>query len=487
MKMKVATNCFQNLIASSLLLLSPAVALHAADKSAFPSKPNIIYIMDDELGYYESSGMGNAHFQTPNLDRLAKEGVRFTQALAGSSLCAPTRACFLTGKHSGHTSVRSNGGGTPLRADEETIASVLKRAGYATGGFGKWGVGGRGSTGVPEKHGFDVFFGYYDQVHAHSYYTPYLIRNSEEVPLAENEGGEKGKTYSHYAIVDEAMKFIRANKAKPFFCYLPVTPPHGLFSIPDTDPAWQLYKDKDWPESAKRYAAMVSMVDRQVGELVALLKELGVDDKTLLFFSGDNGAMDYFKDKDHPRGYHGGNVNPKTGVAFRGQKGNLYEGGLRIPMFARWPGKIQPGRVSDLPFYFPDILPTAAEVAGVPPPKDIDGISILPELLGANVAGHPQAQHEYLYWELGGQTAVRMGNWKAVRPKANQPWELYDLSKDIAEEHNVAAANPEVMAKLAGFAEKAHVPVREGTYADHTLEAKDKQAKFGSTKPEKKK
>lgn len=218
----------------------------------------------------------------PNIDRLAAEGLRFTQGLAGSSLCAPTRCCLMTGKHSGHTSVRSNGGGTPMRAGEETIASVLKQAGYATGGFGKWGCGGRGSTGVPEQHGFDVFVGYYDQVHAHSYYPAYLIRNSEELPLPGNHGGRSGQTYSHYVIMAEAMKFIRANKDRPFYCYLPVTPPHGWFDIPDTDPAWARFKDKDWPEDAKRYAAMVNMVDRQVGELLALLKELGLDDQTLV-------------------------------------------------------------------------------------------------------------------------------------------------------------------------------------------------------------
>ena len=215
-------------------------------------------------------------------------------------MCAPTRCCLLTGKHSGHTSVRSNGGGTPLRAGEETIASILKARGYATGGFGKWGCGGRDSTGVPEKHGFDVFFGYYDQVHAHTYYPPYLIRNSEEVKLEGNNGGTAGKTYSHYVIHEEAMKFIRENAKEPFFAYLPYTPPHGNFDIPDSDPAWALYKDKPWPEDARRYAAMVTMVDRQMGEVLALLKELGIEKNTLIFFSGDNGGADYFKSKEYP-------------------------------------------------------------------------------------------------------------------------------------------------------------------------------------------
>ena len=232
-----------------------------------PRQPNIIYIMADELGYYELSCMGNPNIKTPSIDRMAKEGMRFTQALAGSSVCAPTRCCLMTGKHSGHTSVRTNGGGTPLRAGELTIASILKKAGYATGGFGKWGCGGRGSTGVPEKHGFDTFVGYYDQVHAHSYYPKYIVQNSKELALPGNRGGSDGTNYSHYVIMNKAKEFIRGNKDKPFFCYLPITPPHGIFDIPDADPAWKLYKDKPWPHDARRYAAMVSMVDRQVGEI----------------------------------------------------------------------------------------------------------------------------------------------------------------------------------------------------------------------------
>ena len=203
-------------------------------------KPNIVYIMCDELGYYEPSFMGSKTIKTPNIDKLAAEGVWFTQALAGSSVCAPTRCVLMTGKHSGHTSVRVNGGGTPLRANEKTIANMLKEAGYATGGFGKWGCGGRGSTGVPEKHGLDVFLGYYDQEHAHSYYPPYIIRNSEEGLLKGNVGGSTGTNYSHYVIHDEAIEFIRANKDRPFFCYMPITTPHGIFDIPDEDPAWAI-------------------------------------------------------------------------------------------------------------------------------------------------------------------------------------------------------------------------------------------------------
>ena len=445
-------------------------------------KPNIVYVMSDELGYYELSCMGHPHMKTPNVDRMAAEGVRFTQALAGSSVCAPTRCCLMTGKHSGHTSVRVNGGGTPLREGEETVASVLKRAGYATGGFGKWGCGGRGSTGVPEKHGFDVFVGYYDQVHAHSYYPAYIVRNSEELPLPGNKGGRSGQTYSHYAIVDEAKKFIRANKDRPFFCYLPVTPPHGMFDIPENDPAWALCKDKPWPTEARGYAAMVNMVDRQVGEVLALLKELGLERDTIVFFCGDNGGMDYFRSNEHPRGFHGPNVNPRSRKAFRGQKGNLYEGGLRIPMIVRWPGRIEPGRVSDHLWYFPDVLPTLAELAGAQAPKDTDGISIVPELLGEAAAGRKQKQHEYLYWEIGRQTAVRMGHWKAIQPRTNGAWELYDLSKDIEEKDNLAAKHPDVLARMKDYAKQAHEPAREGVFHDRANHEKDRRAKWGDTR-----
>lgn len=458
-------------------LQMPASETLAAETAA---PPNVVYIMADELGYFELSCLGNPNIQTPRIDRMTRQGIRFTQALAGSSVCAPTRCCLMSGKHSGHTSVRSNGGGTPMRAGEATVASILKDAGYATGGFGKWGCGGRGSTGVPEKHGFDVFLGYYDQVHAHSYYPPYIVRNSEEVPLKNNRGGSDGETYSHYVIVDEAMSFIRKNKEKPFFCYMPITPPHGIFDIPDSDPAWAIYKDKDWPEQAKRYAAMVTMVDRQVGEVLDLLKDLSLDENTIVFFCGDNGGNDYFRDKEHPRGFHGANVNPATGVEFRGTKGTLYEGGLRIPMTVRWPGKIEPGQVSDLLWYFPDVLPTVAELTGATAPQDVDGMSILPELLGAKAAGRKQPAHEYLYWEIGGQTAIRQGTWKAIQPGANRDWELYDLSNDLSEKTSVAGEHPDTLASLKRLAADAHEPVEEGVFFDREIHERDRRAKFGN-------
>jgi arylsulfatase A len=357
---------------------------------------------------------------------------------------------------------------------------VLKKAGYATGGFGKWGVGGRGTTGVPEKHGFDIFFGYYDQVHAHTYFPAYLIRNSEEVPLKGNTGAlYEGETFSHYLIFDQAIKFIRENKDRPFFCYCPWTPPHGLWGLPEDEPSWQKYKDEQWDagynikkDEAQRYAAMVNMVDRQIGQIVDLLKELKLDDNTIVMVAGDNGGNFYFKNKTHPYGFFGPNVDPRTGKIFRGRKGLLYEGGLRIPFIARWPGKVKAGTVSNYLGYFPDVMPTLAELAGADCPKDIDGISIVPTLLGEKAAGHAQKNHKYLYWEFNGQTAVRCGDWKAYKPRKGQ-WQLYDLSKDIEEKNDIAVQNPEKVNELAAYAKEAHQPHVPGEVLDMELCMKD--------------
>lgn len=442
-------------------------------------RPNFIYIMADELGYYEPGFMGGSKIKTPHLDQMAREGMRFSQLLAGSSVCAPTRCTLMTGKHSGHASVRKNGGGTPLREDEVTIANLLKKEGYATGGFGKWGCGGRDSTGVPEKHGFDVFYGYYDQVHAHTYYPPYLIRNSKEVPFPSNRGMSNGEEYSQYSIHQAAKEFIKSNASQPFFAYLPYTPPHGLFDIPDSDPAWAIYKDKSWPEQAKKYAAMVTMLDRQVGEILDLLSELKIDEQTLVIFSGDNGGADYFSSKDLPRGFHGANVHPTTGVEFRGKKGNLYEGGLRIPFVARWPGKILPGGISDHLGYFPDVFPTFAELASIEIPEDIDGISFAPTLLGEKWAGHAQSTHAFLYWEIGDWIAIRKDNWRAVKSPRNANWELYDLSVDPSESKDLSDQNPDKLSLLVQLAKQAHKPAEEGSFQSNLLHERDRRAKFG--------
>lgn len=443
-------------------------------------RPNIVFFIIDELGYYELSSMGHPEMKTPTFDRMAAEGVRFTQFLAGNSVCAPTRTCLMTGKHSGHTSMRTNRGWEPIRAGELTVASLLKEAGYACGGFGKWGCGARGTSGVPETHGFDVFFGYYDQVHAHTFFPTYLVRNSQEVPLPGNTGNAReGQTFSQYRIFDEAKRFLLQNKDRPFFLYCPWTPPHGMWGIPADDPSWQLYKDKPYPsEDAKIYAAMVNLVDRQAGEILALLKQLGLEENTIVFLAGDNGGHLYFADDAHPAGFFGPNLDPKTGRRFGGGKGNLYEGGLRIPFVVRWPGKIQPGRVSDFLGYFPDFLPTAAELAGVACPADVDGLSIVPELLGAKQRAHP-----YLYWEYSGQTAVRWGDWKAVKPRAKAPWELYDLKSDVEEQRDLAGQQPAVLEKMAGFAEAAHEPIQEGEVYDQATVDRDRTIPLGRPYP----
>ena len=449
-------------------------------------KPNIVYIMSDELAYFELSHMGNKYIKTPNIDQFAAEGIRFTSALAGAPVCAPLRCNLMTGKHAGHASIRANDGGTPLRENETTIASMLKQIGYETGGFGKWGCGGRDSTGVPEKHGFDLFYGYYDQVHAHSFYPSYLIQNSVEVELKGNKGGRSGQTYSHYKIMEAGLNFIRKKKDKPFFCYFPITPPHGMYDIPKDDPAWKLYENEKWikdpsiSQDIKNYAAMVSMVDYNVGQVIDLLRELKLEKDTIVFFTGDNGGQDRFRSQKKPRGFFGPNVNPKTGEEFRGGKGNLFEGGLRIPYLVRWPGKIKSGQVNDLIFYQPDVLPTLADLTGAKKPKDIDGISFLPTLLNKGL----QQKHEMLYWEFRSQIAVRHNNWKAIQTKPNRAWELYDLSKDISETTNVAEKNPDLLAKMKSFAKASHEPVITGKYLDskRSKHERDRRAKWGKAK-----
>lgn len=481
---QLATGCVFLCLLASMPCASTVCSAEQTSKAEQP--PNIVYIMSDELAYYELSHMGNKRLHTPNIDRMASEGIRFTQALAAAPVCGPLRACMMTGKHMGHCSVRDNPGGTPLRADEPTIASMLKKRGYATGGFGKWGAGGRGSTGVPEDHGFDEFFGYYDQVHAHSFYPPYLIHNSKEVPLPGNDGGRSGDTYSNYEIMKRGLDFIRDNKDRPFFCYFPITPPHGMYDIPADDPAFEAYKHDEWfndpqiGQDIKNYAAMVTMVDNDLQTILDLLRELQLEDNTIVFFTGDNGGQDRFRSNEYPRGYFGPNLNPRTGVEFRGGKGNLYEGGLRIPYLVRWPGKIEPNTVSDLLFSQVDVFPTLAELADAKAPDDLDGISILTELVGESVTGHKQDQHEFLYWEYGNQTAVRMGQWKAIRVRKDGDWALYDLANDVSETKDLASQKPELLHKMIAHADASHEPWQAGKFFTKELQERDRAAKFGS-------
>lgn len=470
------------------ILFSVFVDVLAAENNV---KPNIVYIMLDEWGYYEMSGLGHPRIETPVIDRVMNEGMRFTQLLAGGCVCAPTRATLMLGRHTGHTSVRKNDGASPIREEEITVAEILKKAGYVTGGFGKWGIGDRGTSGVPEKHGFDEFFGYYHQVHAHSYYPNYLLKNSEKIPLPGNTGhAYKGETFSQYLIHDEAIKFIRDHAGKePFFAYLPYTPPHAYYGLPLDDPAYLKFKEKDWtdapqhhkdpklgpPDQAKRYAAFVAMMDRQIGEIIKTLEEKGVADNTIIFISGDNGGNTApFISEKYPDGFFAPNRDPNTGRTFRGGKGDFYEGGVRVPYIVRWPGKIKAGSTSDFIGYFPDVLPTLAELVGVETPVSSDGISFLPTLLG-----YPdqQKQHEYLYWEMDDQRAVRSGNWKAVKPTGSAKFELYDLETDPSEEHDVSVQFPIRLTQLEALAKQANIPLEKGTVYDESLGFKGHAAK----------
>lgn len=413
------------------------------------SSPNIIFILCDDIGYGDLGCYGQKVIPTPRLDQLASESMRFTQCYTGSSICAPSRSVLMTGLHSGHTRVRDNFGivggvgdqkRVPLEAEDFTVAEMLKGVGYATGITGKWGLGEPDTTGIPTRKGFDEWFGYLNQRNAHTYYPPYLWHNEEKVVLEGNRDGRQGD-YSHDMIFDFACDFIRQNSDGPFFLYLPWTLPHGRYEIPDVS-AWD---DKPWTDDEKVYAAMITKIDTQVGQIVDLLRELAIADQTLLFFGSDHGAARRWATFD-------------SCGALRGQKGTMYEGGLRTPMIAHWPGRIPAGAVSDAVWYYADFLPTVAEVVGVDAPDDVDGVSILPVLLGES----RDVGERFLYWErFGGgfKQAVRWKNWKAVRnssPKLlDEPLELYDLDNDIGEENDVANAHPDVIAEIEHFMKDA--------------------------------
>lgn len=410
----------------------------AAESSA--AKPNIIFIMADDMGYADLGCYGQKHIQTPNIDRLAEEGMRFTDCYAGSTVCAPCRSVLMTGQHTGHTRVRGNSGKVggvgpqkrvPLKPEDVTVAEVLKKAGYATGITGKWGLGEPDTTGVPNRQGFDEWFGYLNQRNAHSYYPPYLWRNEKKVILGGNADGKRG-TYTHNLFTDFALDFIRQKATKPFFLYCAYTVPHAKYEIPDTAP----YTDKDWPADAKVHAAMITLLDKDVGRIMKLLKELDIDKNTIVFFCSDNGAAkrwDGIFDSSGP---------------LRGRKRDMYEGGIRTPMIVRWPGRVGKGAVNKSPWYFADFLPTAADLAETSVPDNIDGISILPLILGEK----QNTANRFMYWEFfeSGriQIAVRWRNFKAVRLKPDAPLELYNLDDDIAESTNIAEKYPQVITMI---------------------------------------
>jgi arylsulfatase A-like enzyme len=416
--------------------------------------PNFIFILADDLGYRDLGCYGQKLIRTPYLDRMAREGTRFTHCYAGSPVCAPSRNVLLTGQHTGHTRVRDNSareGGVadelnprqrrvPLSEDDVTLAEVLKAAGYATGITGKWGLGEPDTPGVPRRQGFDEWFGYLNQNHAADYYTPFLWKNETRHELPGNRHGRR-EQYTHDLFTEFALDFIRRHRARPFFLYVAYTVPHDRLEVPDLGE----YAGRPWPEPAKIYAAMVTRLDRDVGRLLELLKQLDLEEKTLVFFSSDNGA---------PKRPWGDLFGSTAG--FRGCKGELYEGGIRAPMIVRWPGKVPAGRVSNAVWYFADVLPTLAALARTTSPP-CDGVDVSPVLLGRRA----RLPARFLYWELpkrGLSQAVRWKDWKAVRPPGGAGFELYDLRRDPAEAHDVAAAHPDVLARIEAFVKTARIP-----------------------------
>jgi arylsulfatase A-like enzyme len=429
-------------------------------------RPNIIFILADDLGYGDVGCYGQKRIQTPNIDRLAKEGMRFTDFYAGSTVCAPSRCVLMTGYHTGHCLIRGNAKDN-LRPEDVTMAKVLKSAGYATALYGKWGLGHEGSTGVPTKQGFDHFFGYLDQGHAHNYYPAFLMKGEarfplrNEVPPGANEFGSGVATrridYSHDLIAEEAIRFLNSQKATvgPFFMYLAFTTPHANneagkagMEVPDYGP----YAKTDWPEPQKGHAAMITRMDADIGRILAKLKEQGEDDNTLIFFSSDNGP--------HREGGADPDFNDSNGP-LRGTKRDLTDGGIRVPCIARWPGKIAAGSTSNFVGGFQDILPTLAELTGSTEqvPKDTDGISILPTVLSQPAK---QRQHDYLYWAFyegnrAGQ-AIRMGNYKAIEQPKGSPLRIYDLAVDIGEQKDLAAEKPELVKRAKVAMSQANRP-----------------------------
>lgn len=437
------------------------------ENSIYEKKPNVIFILVDDMGYGDLGCYGQEIIQTPNIDRMASEGIRFTQHYAGSTVCAPSRAALMTGMHTGHTAVRGNFevrpmGQFPLPSNANTVAKIFKSAGYATALIGKWGLGGPGSTGHPNNQGFDYFFGYLCQRHAHNFYPEYLFRNDQQVFLrnvmSEPKRGDGAGVaiekvdYSHDLFAAEALQYLEDNLDKPFFLYLALTIPHANneggdagMEVPDYGP----YEKEDWPEPSRGYAAMLSRMDRDVGAILHKLADLGLDRNTLVIFTSDNGPH---KEGGNDPGFF------KSSGPFRGIKRDLYEGGIRVPLIARWPGTIEAGRISTHISAHWDFLPTVCELTGAPEPDLIDGLSYLAELMGK-----PQLEHDYLYWEFHegeGAQAVRLGPWKAVRNRAlsdpPSPIELFNLDIDPAESRDLAAAKPDIVRMMESLMQSAH-------------------------------
>ncbi len=445
---------------------------------AVDSNPNIIFILADDLGFGDLGCYGQQTIKTPRLDQMASEGMRFRNFYAGCTVCAPSRCVLMTGKHMGHCHVRGNAGGNmriqSLRPEDVTVAEILKSAGYQTALCGKWGLGefsknDMDNPGVPNRQGFDFFYGFQSQRHAHNYYPEFLWRNEEMEPLNNEvvqEGNEKPNElftggyatkrvdYSHDLVMNEAVDFIRRSKDGPFFLYVALTIPHanneGTRGTGDGQevPDYGIYSEKDWPNQDKGQAAMITRMDADVGRILDLLKELEIDENTIVMFSSDNGH--------HNEGGHNPDRFDPNGP-LRGKKRHLYEGGIRVPMIVRWPGKTPAGSVTDHISYFGDLFATACEAISTEVPDSLDSVSFLPTISGqANL----QSAHEHLYWEFyeqGSKQAVRKGKWKAVRePMLTGKMQLFDLEADLGEAKDVAESNPDVVAEMEAIMEREH-------------------------------
>ncbi|MEM9284182.1 MAG: arylsulfatase [Verrucomicrobiota bacterium] len=438
-------------------------------------RPNLIYILLDDAGYGDLSCYGQTKFETPNVDRLAKEGMKFTDHYSGSTVCAPTRCVLMTGVHTGRAYVRGNRevvpeGQAPMPADIVTLPRLLSSAGYATGVFGKWGLGAPGSASDPKEH-FDLFYGYNCQRQAHTYYPTHLWKNDEKIEL-------NHETYTHPLIMEEALAFVREHQSKPFFVYLPLLIPHAAMQSPAeySDPFEETFAEfKDVvgkyggttvKNPAAAFAGMMTLMDEGIGQLLDLLEELEIDENTLVMFSSDNGP--------HKEGGHQPDFFDSNGP-LTGYKRDLTEGGIRVPMLARWPGKILPGSTTPLVSAHWDILPTFCELGGVEVPTDIDGISMVPTLLGEG----EQQEHEYLYWEFyerGGKKAARWGDWKAIQVGINQnpnaPIQIFNLSEDMGETNDLSSGRPDLIERALVIFEEAHEPSPDWVFEDRTKKKK---------------
>ena len=445
--------------------------------SAEEKKPNIIYILADDLGYNEVGCYGQKKIKTPHIDKLALEGMKFTNHYSGSAVCAPSRCVLLTGKHTGRSYIRNNRGRPvkgqfPISDETVTLGELLQKQGYKTCVVGKWGLGGPDTTGLPNKQGFDHFYGYLDQWRAHNYYPTYLYRNNTQVPLrnpdfkshqkikkahknAKDWKQYSGRDWAEDLMTEECLSFIKKNKDKPFFLYFASPVPHVAIQVPEEAMAEYEGKFPETPYLGQKgylphpkprtgYAAMVTRFDKHIGQIMSLLKELKIDDNTIVIFSSDNGPT-----------FNGGSDSAffESNKPFSGLKCSLKEGGIRVPMIVRWPGKIKANSVTHHISAFDDVLPTLMELSGGKTPKDCTGLSFLPALLGKE-----QKARQYLYWEFGRQQAIRVGDWKLYRT-SNKTGKiksfLYNLKDDVAESKNLAAEKPDVLHKLIKMTKEA--------------------------------